>query len=584
MKEATATLNTIATDEVGATVHLLATCQQTDMRHAAQPITRPTVAKTWAGLVGNLALLCVVFAGGIVVSPARAQADPNLLQSWGLETYNEIESTLRVPGTRLFAETAWLDGSQSGGFNGRAYVWPVSTQFRVYNTLTQIDPAMYAGTLRLFVNYFHNAYWDDGYRSGAGGGTRFYDDNAHLVVAYVEAYRLTGTYVYLTHAIDTQAFVMQGEDSVAGGGIYFSETDFGAKDAISTLQGARGAAMLYNATGEQQYLDDAIRLLTWAESHIQNSAGFYHQRWSIAADSADGVELVNAAGVAISLNIELYDATGLRLYLREAQRIANASANRYIDATTGHINDEGYWAYELVDALANLYRHDGNRLWLNKIYNGLVWLHDNKRDPNGHYGVFWGREGVQVGALSSWRLNDQASVARAYLYTSVVATPPPDPPDWSQVITGDTQVMLTWNASDGADAYNLYRSSQSGGGYELIASELTETSYTDDDVVNGAPYFYVVTAGNYASFSNYSDEVSAIPCVNVAADLDGDCDVDFDDFSTFSGCFAGPDLSPTLGCEDSDLDGDNDVDLSDFRILQQYFNGQNTVTATTSTD
>ena len=40
---------------------------------------------------------------------------------------------------------------------------------------------------------------------------------------------------------------MQGEDSVAGGGIYFKQFDFTSKDAISTLQGARGAAMLYRA-------------------------------------------------------------------------------------------------------------------------------------------------------------------------------------------------------------------------------------------------------------------------------------------------------------------------------------------------
>jgi hypothetical protein len=78
----------------------------------------------------------------------------------------------------------------------------------------------------------------------------------------------------------------------------------------------------------------------------------------------------------------------------------------------------------LVDALDNLYRHDGNAVWLDRVDRALVWLHDKKRDPNGHYGLFWGRNGPQVGALNSWNLNEQAAIARAFLYTNAVPEPP----------------------------------------------------------------------------------------------------------------------------------------------------------------
>jgi glycosyl hydrolase family 76 len=324
----------------------------------------------------------------------------------------------------LFAETASLNGALSGGFNGRAFVWPASTQFRVFNTLAQIQPAGFVPTLRTFADELQTAYWDDGYRSGAGGGDRFYDDNAHLVVALVEAYRLTNDIVYLNRAKDTQAFVLQGEDSVAGGGIYFQQFDFSSKDAISTLQGARGAAMLYRATGEPTYLNDATRLLTWARTHIQRADGMFSERWNILSNMPEGFDLVNSAGIGISTNLELYDATGSAAYLAEAQRMANRTLTRYFDSSTGRINDEGYWAFELVDALDNLYQHDHNATWLNKINGALVWLHNNKRDPNAHYGLFWGRNGAQVSALSSWNLNEQACVARAYLYTSTVPEPP----------------------------------------------------------------------------------------------------------------------------------------------------------------
>jgi len=350
-------------------------------------------------------------------------ADFARLGTWGLETAAEIDRTLNVPGTSLYAETASSGGSLSGGINGRAFVWPEATQFRVINTLTDIFPASYTMRLRRFSDELFTAYWSNGYRSGAGAGERFYDDNAHVTVALMEAYRITLDGTYLDRAKQAYSFVKQGEDSVAGGGIYFKQGDFSSKDAISTLQGARSATMLYLTTGQASYLADATRLLTWAETHIQRADGLFYQRWLIAGNQPDGVELVNSAGIGISLNLELYDATGTAGYLAEAQRIATRSLTRYFDAGTGRINDEGYWAFELVDALDSLYLHDRNPLWLNKVDGALMWLHANKRDPNGHYGLYWGRNGAEMGTLSSWNLNEQAAVARAYLYTSTVPEP-----------------------------------------------------------------------------------------------------------------------------------------------------------------
>ena len=180
--------------------------------------------------------------------------------------------------------------------------------------------------------------------------------------------------------------------------------------------------MLYNATGQQSYLNDATRLLTWARTHIQLPDGMF-VGWDISTNSAYGFDLVNAAGIGISTNLELYDATGSAAYLTEAQRMGNRTLTRYFDSATGRINDEAFWAFELVDALDNLYLHDRNPLWLNKVNGAMVWLHNNKRDINGHYGKFWGREGPQIGALDSWNLIEQAAVARAYLYTSAVPEP-----------------------------------------------------------------------------------------------------------------------------------------------------------------
>src|SRR5438093_1627897 len=98
-----------------------------------------------------------------VASPGSAALiDKTALHNWGMETYNEIESTLRVPGTALYAERANLDGTRSGGAYGFTYVWGEATQFRVLDTLTRIDSATYATRLRQFSDQLYNAYWANG--------------------------------------------------------------------------------------------------------------------------------------------------------------------------------------------------------------------------------------------------------------------------------------------------------------------------------------------------------------------------------------------------------------------------------------
>ena len=62
-------------------------------------------------------------------------------------------------------------------------------------------------------------------------------------------------------------------------------------------------------------------------------------------------------------------------------------------------------------------------------------------------------------------------------------------------------------------------------------------------------------------------------------DLDGDGDVDRDDYDLFAGCMNGPEItSPPPGCdpadfENADLDSDSDVDLEDFELWEVGFTG-----------
>jgi hypothetical protein len=58
------------------------------------------------------------------------------------------------------------------------------------------------------------------------------------------------------------------------------------------------------------------------------------------------------------------------------------------------------------------------------------------------------------------------------------------------------------------------------------------------------------------------------------ADIDGNGDVDSQDFDVFAGCMSGPDASPSPGCEAADLNEDGAVDLADLAELQAAFTAQ----------
>ncbi|MGA8540942.1 MAG: choice-of-anchor D domain-containing protein, partial [Terriglobales bacterium] len=74
-------------------------------------------------------------------------------------------------------------------------------------------------------------------------------------------------------------------------------------------------------------------------------------------------------------------------------------------------------------------------------------------------------------------------------------------------------VNLSWDSTDPtAVGYNVYRSTANGGPYKIINTALdASTNYTDDSVVSGMTYYYVVTTvsaqGEESAYSNATEAV-----------------------------------------------------------------------------
>lgn len=87
----------------------------------------------------------------------------------------------------------------------------------------------------------------------------------------------------------------------------------------------------------------------------------------------------------------------------------------------------------------------------------------------------------------------------------------PSAPTGLAAKSGDKQIALSWTAANDATAYNVKRSTVTGGPYATLATGVITTSYTDFGLTNGTPYFYVVSGTNSLGEGPDSAEVSTTP-------------------------------------------------------------------------
>lgn len=101
----------------------------------------------------------------------------------------------------------------------------------------------------------------------------------------------------------------------------------------------------------------------------------------------------------------------------------------------------------------------------------------------------------------------------AYTIDPTDAVPPPAPPAPTGLTAAQAPcgaIELFWNAVTNASGYNVMRATQSGGPYTtLLALDVTGTHFTDATAVDGATYFYTVSAVSAGGESLQSAETAA---------------------------------------------------------------------------
>ena len=129
--------------------------------------------------------------------------------------------------------------------------------------------------------------------------------------------------------------------------------------------------------------------------------------------------------------------------------------------------------------------------------------------------------GLVNGTAVYYVVTAENSAGESVESAQVSATPLPTipaAPTGVAAVPADTQNSISWNASSGADSYNLYWSTTSGvtQANGTLIPDVT-TPYVHTALTNGIPYYYVVTAANIAGESADSAEVNATPVAPAAA-------------------------------------------------------------------
>jgi predicted alpha-1,6-mannanase (GH76 family) len=157
----------------------------------------------------------------------------------------------------------------------------------------------------------------------------FNDDDGWWALAWINAYDLTGETRYLDAAKTIFANMQQGWDSVCGGGVWWKK-DRTYKNAITNELFLTVAVRLHlrtpNDRGTGSYLEWAQRSWKWFQaSGMINRQNLVNDGLNNACQNNQDITWTYNQGVILGGLVDLYQATGNKTLLRQAEAIADAT-------------------------------------------------------------------------------------------------------------------------------------------------------------------------------------------------------------------------------------------------------------------
>jgi hypothetical protein len=364
----------------------------------------------------------IAAAAGFAPALSSAAAIPSTVslagtfQTLGQNVLSTTLSDFHIPNQEYLSQTSNPTaggGYQSSGSAG--YAWSESLELLLMGQAVGAGDAQ-PSVLNNFVQGL-SGYWRTD--NGIGGYDvlpgnvpldRYYDDNEWLDWGLVQAYQVTDNAAYLSQAEQTFNFVLSGESSALGGGIFWHEQDQASKNTISNAPAMIDALNLYQATGQSFYLATAKNLYKWVNANLENpTSGLYYDHINLDG-TVQTTEWSYNTGAMMIANGLFYQITKNQTFLQTDEALGAAAQNYWnLPSADGEIGNPGDMAWVLIDAYTQLYNLDHQAKWMGLAASTAAYLSNHSNA--GLYGPNWNQPMV---AGQSVNLIDQAAVGISY--------------------------------------------------------------------------------------------------------------------------------------------------------------------------
>lgn len=311
------------------------------------------------------------------------------------DALQRVEKTLRIPNSVMYRERV------PHAELPYATLWPLSMWQSALIYGANRNPERYLPILRQLRQTLL-AYWDDkhtppGFDAYPKGNDKYYDDNAWMVLNYLQIYVLTRDRTWLKWAQEVHRFVWSGWDERLGGGIYWHQSRK-SKNTCSNAPALVSALWLYSVTRRQEYLQQAKQLHTWLTTHLQDPEdGLFWD--NVQMDGrVDRTKFPYNTALMIDANLWWYHLQGQRSYLEEALRLARSAERYWVGWHSRAVEGFAPFVVKLCEAYRHLARVTSDSRW-NVLIERTARFVRTLRSSEGDYPEDWRGERQPVTSM-----------------------------------------------------------------------------------------------------------------------------------------------------------------------------------------
>ena len=233
------------------------------------------------------------------------------------------------------------------------------------------------------------------YPTKYGQHGRYYDDNIWIALDYCDYYQLTHKPASLEKTVALYQYIYSGWSDEMGGGIFWCEQQKEAKHTCSNAPSTVLGVKLYRLTKDAKYLEKAKETYAWTKKHLCDPTDHLYWDNINLKGKVSKEKYAYKSGQMIQAGVLLYEETGDEQYLHDAQQTA-AGTDAFFrtkadkkDPTVKVHKDMAWFNVILFRGLKALYKIDKNPAYVNAMVENALHAWENYRDENGLLGRDW---------------------------------------------------------------------------------------------------------------------------------------------------------------------------------------------------